>query len=234
VSSETDIGFLADGSLDTVSLLAFASDADSGDVFVVTWYDQSLSNDATQSTAANQPKIVSGGSLVEENSKPAIDFDGVDDALIKSSFNITGTSAISSFSVGFGVVNSGNGVFAIQGVIGGADGYIQTTETAIRTGGGYAQFGVQSAINSSLVSTFFPSGGDISDILCFINGSSSSRIGLADNTIDFGANTTFSFGLGAVTYFDGIVQEVILFNSDQSANRTGIETNINTFYSIYP
>jgi hypothetical protein len=234
VSSETDIGFLADGSLDTVSLLAFASDADSGDVFVVTWYDQSLSNDATQGTGANQPKIVSGGSLVEEGSKPAIEFDGVDDALIKSSFNITGTSAISSFSVGFGVSNPANGVFAIQGVIGGADGYIQTTETSIRTGGGYAQFGLQSAVSSSLVSIFFPSGGDISDILCFINGLSSSRIGLADNPIDLGANTTFSFGLGATTYFDGIVQEVILFNSEQSSNRTGIETNINTFYSIYP
>ena len=76
VSSETDIGFLADGTLDTVSLLTFASDADGGDVFVVTWYDQSLSNDATQGTAANQPKIVSGGILVTEGSKPAIDFDG--------------------------------------------------------------------------------------------------------------------------------------------------------------
>jgi len=64
VSSETDIGFAADGSLDTVSLLAFASDADNGDVFVVTWYDQSLSNNATQSAGAAQPKIVSAGSLV--------------------------------------------------------------------------------------------------------------------------------------------------------------------------
>ena len=29
------------------------------------------------------------------------------------------------------------------------------------------------------------------------------------------------------------LQEVILYDSDQSSNRTGIETNINDFYSIY-
>ena len=29
------------------------------------------------------------------------------------------------------------------------------------------------------------------------------------------------------------LQETILYNSDQSTNRTGIELNINTFYTIY-
>jgi len=32
---------------------------------------------------------------------------------------------------------------------------------------------------------------------------------------------------------NGILQEIIFYNSDQSSNRTGIETNINDFYSIY-
>jgi hypothetical protein len=219
------------GSIDNVSVIQSTANG-----FVTTWYDQSGNgNNATQATAASQPTIVSSGTLVTENGKAALDFDGTDDALIKSSFNITGTSAISSFSVGFGIETGANGLFSIQGVIGGADGYVQTTETAIRTGGGYAEFGLQSAIGSSLVSTFFPSGGDISDILCFINGSSSSRIALVDATIDLGANTTFSFGLGvSSSYFDGIVKEVILYSSDQSANRTGIEANINAHYNIYP
>ena len=30
------------------------------------------------------------------------------------------------------------------------------------------------------------------------------------------------------------MQEFIIYSSDQSSNRTAIETNINTFYSIYP
>jgi len=29
------------------------------------------------------------------------------------------------------------------------------------------------------------------------------------------------------------ISEIVLYTSDQSANRTGIETNINDFYSIY-
>ena len=35
------------------------------------------------------------------------------------------------------------------------------------------------------------------------------------------------------THNNGPIQEVIIYPSDQSTNRTGIETNINTFYSIY-
>jgi hypothetical protein len=32
---------------------------------------------------------------------------------------------------------------------------------------------------------------------------------------------------------DGKMQELIIYPDDQSANRTGIESNINTHYSIY-
>ena len=82
VSSETDIGFLADGSLDTISLLTFASDADNGDVFTTTWYDQSGDGlDFVETTAANQGKIVSGGVLVTDDGVPAISLDGTDDNL---------------------------------------------------------------------------------------------------------------------------------------------------------
>ena len=52
-----------------------------GDGFVETWYDQSGNgNDATQSVAEGQPKIVDGGSLVADG----IDFDGVNDGLFGS------------------------------------------------------------------------------------------------------------------------------------------------------
>ena len=33
-------------------------------------------------------------------------------------------------------------------------------------------------------------------------------------------------------YLDGTVQEVVIYNSDQSTNRTNIESNIATFYGI--
>ena len=72
-NTEQDIGFNVFGELDTVSLLAFAG---TGDAFVKTWYDQSgNSNDATQTTTANQPQIVSSGAVIVENGKPAVGFD---------------------------------------------------------------------------------------------------------------------------------------------------------------
>jgi len=53
-----------------------------------------------------------------------------------------------------------------------------------------------------------------------------------------GANTTSwgTFGISAyisIRRFSGKFTELVFYNSDQSANRTGIESNINTYYSIY-
>jgi hypothetical protein len=49
----------------------------SGDGYITKWYDQSGNNrHATQTTAASQPKIVSGGSIIKINSKPAAYFNG--------------------------------------------------------------------------------------------------------------------------------------------------------------
>ncbi len=61
--------------------------------FVKTWYDQSgNSNNATQATAASQPKIVSAGALVSGG----LDFDGVDDGLFTAS-NLTDTLQSATF-----------------------------------------------------------------------------------------------------------------------------------------
>jgi len=58
------------------TLAAFAG---AGDAFVKTWHSQTGSNDATQTTAGYQPKIVSSGVVILEEGKPALDFDGTDD-----------------------------------------------------------------------------------------------------------------------------------------------------------
>jgi hypothetical protein len=54
-NTEQDIGFDANGDLDTSALATFCSGTDG---FVKTWYDQSGNgNDATQTTTSAQPKI---------------------------------------------------------------------------------------------------------------------------------------------------------------------------------
>jgi hypothetical protein len=57
-----DIGFTADGNLDTATLLGFCHSGVNG--FVVTWYDQSGNGrNLTQATTANQPRIVTASAL---------------------------------------------------------------------------------------------------------------------------------------------------------------------------
>ena len=69
--------------IDDGTLTAFCG---AGDGLVKTWHDQSGSgNDASQGTAAAQPKIVDSGSLVTEGGKAALRFDGTDDFVATSS-----------------------------------------------------------------------------------------------------------------------------------------------------
>ena len=65
------------------------------DGFVVTYYSQTGNNNATQSTASQQPKIVSGGSLITSNGYNVIQYDGTNDNLGIASLTATGTMLMS-------------------------------------------------------------------------------------------------------------------------------------------
>lgn len=76
-SDNTEQDFTAAGITDGT----LASFCGVGEGFVAKWYDQSNSADVINFTALQQPKIVSGGSVILENGKPCMEFDGVDDSL---------------------------------------------------------------------------------------------------------------------------------------------------------
>lgn len=74
--TQADIGFTADGLLDTAALLTFAG---TGDAFVATRYDQSgRGRHQTQTDGLAQPRIVRAGVLdvVGANNRPTAWFDG--------------------------------------------------------------------------------------------------------------------------------------------------------------
>ena len=55
------------------TMLAWVGTGGTDNGFVTTWYDQSgNTNNAVQATTTKQPKIVSAGAVVVENSKPAL------------------------------------------------------------------------------------------------------------------------------------------------------------------
>jgi hypothetical protein len=232
-NTEADIGFNVNDELDTIALLAFCG---AGNGFVKTWYDQSgNSYDATQITDASQPQIVSSGSVILDNSKPTILFDGVNDSLIKSSFTFS-TTNLSIIKVNSRIGTSQN----VDG-IGYADagtGGVQNANNSTRIGfQGRPNVSPFVAVNSGLAVT---NNQVLQNNIIATTEMKASANGNAFATITISSPVTYSediLRIGSVgsnlAFGNGNTSELILWNLDQSVNKTGIENNINSFYSIY-
>jgi len=204
------------------------------DGFVSQWYDQSGNgNHATQGTPASQPKIVDGGSLVADG----IDFDGVDDRLTCPSLY---SSDISIFNVATtsNTVNTGNfmrmihlcdGSDSFQLTRGGLPetGKLMSKNTAFQSGTTAFKHGDINGVN--LISAITSS----TDTDAYIDGSLQSN---STDTLGFGNSATTTIGarddLLSSSFFAGSHAELIIYNSDQSDNRTAIEANIGDHYGI--
>ena len=228
-SLEQDIGFNSNGELDTNALLAFAG---SGDAWVATLYDQSSNgNNAVQSTPDSQPQIVASGSIVTENGKPAMQFDGINDRFPfdNSALDI---SSLSSFTVG-----TFNDIATDQVMLGLSGGVSNKRWYSPYVSGGNFNYGyaasccaVRTTADTNQNLHTLIAGSILGGFEAFLNSSS-----VGTDTLSSGIDVTNEgiMNLKNAYNTDGTLQEVIVYSSDQSANRTGIESNINTFYSIY-
>src|SRR5210317_1934128 len=217
------------GELDTVALAAHCG---SNDGFIRYWYDQSgNANHATQTTTAKMPKIYDGTTgVVTENGKPAVEFDGLD---ICDLSNFITPSTVSNYSVaGVSRPNSNDKTMLIL-----SDGSENMTWHYGRTAGElsvgtYDGVTAVSASGPSTISTQFLGFSihnfDTPQATLFIDGSPTSGTELSRG--DF--NSRIGGGPGGRNW-QGTMQEIVVWDSDQSSNRTNIEENINTFYSIY-
>lgn len=233
-NTEQDIGFV-DNELDTSSLTSFCSGTNG---FVKTWYDQSgNARNATQTTAANQPQIVSSGNVILENGKPAISF---------NSHFLQTTSAYPTqqYQNSFYVAQStttNNRVVDTRGTGASVQGWHHKFSNAgditIIDDGVNPYLGTSSISRSGqkLVSVLMY-GGSGSSVDEYTNGSLEQSASDA-TTRDFDSGNVLTIAYNSngqnTQPFIGNLQEIVLYNSNQSSNRTGIETNINDFYSIY-
>ena len=231
-NTELDIGFV-DNELDTSALTTFCSGTDG---FVETWYDQSGNGyDATQSTSANQPQIVSSGSVILDGGKPCVYFDGSGPYMdISSSLLVTNPTLF------FVVTPKGNSISQSRN---GGIMYLSNGTSTNHFGGGaissdwYDSFfsTTRPRISSSPIFTNNRYSGYLhqngTQIIAYLNanlwGSPSATIVTNVTNPKIGAQS------GSAYPSNNNYQELILYPSDQSSNRTGIETNINDFYSIY-
>jgi hypothetical protein len=220
-NTEQDIGYNGSNVLDESALTSFVG-ANNG--FVVKVYDQSgNAKDLTQSTAASQPKIVNSGSVIKDNSLPVLDFTSGGQRL---SNTLLGSSVVDQYFV----VNSLSDtvyVSVFRELVGAYFGFVAqsgSSDTLI-----YSRYGSPSLYaNNSLFS-----GTTRNDVYNALIGRKLT-VHQNCNTTDVDTWGSYIFGdYGAGVSYDGYLSEWIIWNSNQSSNRSGIQTNINTFYSIY-
>lgn len=219
-----DIGFV-NNVLDTASLLTFVG---AGNGFVTTWYDQSgNAKNTTQTTAINQPRIVNAGSIDLVNSKPAILADGINDNLTNTTLSLTNPTSI--FTVVDKVGSGGN--FGLFDVAFGLSGAFLLSGTGIYFYQNGPSFSPQYTNNnqSLLVAKTATTGTNwelYGNNTTVTNGGQNigSQIGTVINLF-----TRSPGNIQANMY----MQEFIVWGSDQMTNRAAIQTNINSFYTIY-
>ena len=217
--------------------------SDSG--FINIWYDQSGNGyDATQATGTLMPRIVNVGSFDTLNSLPTLDTS----VRTNSYFTTTATvadlglvSGFSSFEVGSVNVTDNNyrPYWAIWG--GGTD---KTILKAFISNGKQSNIVSANGTSNSLVlsdtttgnNVQFSSGADYdgSTLDNYRDGSLENSGSALMWSGSSSALRLFNYGgLGSSTKLLTKSQEIIIFGSDQSANRTAIESDVNTYYTIY-
>ena len=229
-SAEQDIGFDVDGDLDTSALATFCAGTNG---FVTTWYDQSGGgNDATQTTTANQPKIYDSVTGVDlDNAKPSISYDTTD--ILQASI------AISHVPLSVFIVQSGPATQAdITFDLGTTSSGLEYTRLQSNAGAGQVQQIVVRSVANGIASTSVSDDFDqglvtiisraVDDRSIGVNGGTFVNLSTSVTTV----NSTF-LKLGGQPTEQIKQQEIILYPSDQSANRAAIEANINEFYGIY-
>jgi len=230
-NAEQDIGFNGSNNLDETALTTFCG---AGNGFVTTWYDQSGNiNNATQSTAANQPQIVSSGSMILGNLKPTISFLS---GLSGLNFNTFTASSVNMFMIVKAKndpptdINSGFVKFGTQAgsnvvnhfPYSDSNIYDDTFSTTRRMVGNPTtplnQLNIYNVLSTSTEWTAYL---NINQI--FTTGT---------NTV--GINASPKIGSKDIAYgMNNFISEIIIYPSNQSSNRTGISTNINTYYGIF-
>jgi hypothetical protein len=237
-NAEQNIGFTALGNLDTTSLTSFCSGTNG---FVTTWYDQSgNARNATQTTAANQPQIVSSGSVLTLNSKPSLQFDGTNDGLFTANIvyttnNILGVAvAKTNNNLVVQVIVSQNDFFVTptgRSTLLAIDGATSKGQFFFNNGTSYSTLSANTIANNTQFLMLNYSSAN--NYYASLNGSSG-NLGTTGQTFT-PASTNMGIGIqpSISGFLNGNIQEAIVYNSDQISNKTGIETNINTYYAIY-
>lgn len=219
-----NIGFV-NNELDTASLETFCSGTAG---YVTTWYDQSGNgNDMTQTTADKQPLIVSSGSTITEGTKPSMDF--------QTDFMNGSTGYSFTDFAGFSVIHSDKTYgFPISCQSNNSNGWRQHINGATSFRSRMFDTNIDTSSTSTQNYTLLSSLSYGNNGYTFVDGVQEATASITP-AADTSATLQIARGTAVApsTAYDGRIQEVVIYDSDQSSNISGIHTNINDYYSIY-
>ena len=221
-NAELDIGF-ADGWLDEAAIAAHCG---AGNGYITTWYDQSGNgNDCTQAIAGAQALIYNGSATFQLNGRPAANEDN------RSSITYEGT-----------IPDNAQPVTA---------SYVGILEKASSPfGGGFSLFGNGMELGSSSSNARMDAGATLESpesvtkdaqthYICLFNsvasimrGNGSELVAGDAGSVSTGTNIRIMSKANASFHSESF-QEAVFFGSDQTANFSAIESDINTAFGIY-
>jgi hypothetical protein len=224
-----DVGFDANGNLDTTSILSFVG---TGNGFVSIWYDQSgLLRHSTQVTSANQPNIVNAGVLRTINGKPSIYFSG--SQLLTTTDNVlsTGNAPYSIHGVSYNIGTSSSTLFYAGGASNNNGVGLQIISGGVLRHFWYTKE-FASNPNSINLQTYYAIKFDGANAYTSVNNTSGS-VGTGTKS-----TTSPTLSIGKMKnwneYYVGHQQELVLFDLyNNPTTESGIKSNINSYYSIY-
>ena len=211
--------------------------------FVTTWFDQEGSNNAVQTTAANQPRIVNAG-VLELNDKgfPCLRF--IDSSsgllgpcLVISTFHLSTDTWIACLAV-YSLNDNGGFPYifgsspADRGILLLHNSNTRRVRNAIvRTGGVPFSDGSTLAAGRSYVRLDIA---DRSTLRTFLNSTATSDTSTADRNENVNMPSSYWIGSNDSTthLIDSSITEVVLFNSDASASQQAIRNRIVADYNI--
>lgn len=226
---EHQIFFDGNGEVDTTQIQQLCGPFEG---VVAQWWDQSGNNNhASQTNILSMPKIyqvVEGsGSILTTNGKPHIQFDGVNDQL---NANYINTPTTYSHFVVSKVATIAPNVYTILQI---------NSNSLLRANNGNLQF----LTNTGSYQGVFVGFNTNQNLISAIWNGSQNNLALNNNSFSTGSVsgtsiTSSTIGIGwqpsaGGNYSNLYAQEIIRYTSNQLTNRTGINTNINTYYGIY-
>jgi hypothetical protein len=202
------------------------------DGYVTTLYDQTQNNNhALQATAANQPKLVSGGDLIKSGNHPAWEYTNSGSTF--HNLELFGKIQAAHLDAWF-VADTSDDQYIYPSQYNSGSKFGWVIQDGATSGALHLTYGEPDSklyANGTLISG---SGANRDTLQRDLNGRKlvhhqDAQTTSWDNLIVGWYNLGPSSNFG----YEGKFSEWIWYDSDQSSNRTGIESNINTHYNIY-